>query len=271
MQSPGRLIGKVAIVTGAGAGGIGAVTAAMIAQEGAHVVLAGTRSEVAELQAAAIRRAGGSIASCAVDIGDERSVRQLFEFAAERFGGVDVVHNNAAATQMTKADPAVEDIDIDHWDETMRINLRGTMLMCRQAIPRMRARKGGSIINTASGVGLCGDVARTAYGVSKAGVAALTKFVATQYGKEGIRCNTVCPGLMVTPAVDSIVDADAQQMMLRHHLAPRLGRPEDISHLVVYLASDESAFVNGQLIGVDGGVLAHVPYYADLTRTHWSN
>jgi NAD(P)-dependent dehydrogenase (short-subunit alcohol dehydrogenase family) len=146
----------------------------------------------------------------------------------------------------------------------MRINLRGTMLACRAAIPRMRARGGGSIINMSSGSGLTGALAPTAYGVSKAGIITLTQYVATQHGKEGIRCNAIAPGLIVTEAASSYASGPFGEMMLRHHLTPRLGTPGDIAAAVAFLASDEAAFITGQLISVDGGLLAHAPYHADM-------
>jgi NAD(P)-dependent dehydrogenase (short-subunit alcohol dehydrogenase family) len=155
-------------------------------------------------------------------------------------------------------------MDVSVWDDLMRINLRGTMLCCKYAIPHLRARGGGSIINTASGAGHAGMLSHTAYGTSKAGVIMLTKYVATQHGKEGIRCNAISPGLVVTPATaENYAASGVGEMMLRHHLTPRLGKPEDIANAVVFLASDESAFVTGETLAVDGGSLAHQPFYAD--------
>jgi NAD(P)-dependent dehydrogenase (short-subunit alcohol dehydrogenase family) len=149
----------------------------------------------------------------------------------------------------------------------MRINLRGTMLACKAAIPRMRARGGGSIINMSSGAGLRGAMLPTAYGVSKAGIISLTQYVATQHGKEGIRCNAIAPGLIVTPSTASTYAAGPfGAMMLRHHLTPRLGKPADIAATVAFLAADEAEFITGQVICVDGGSLAHAPYYADMLQ-----
>jgi NAD(P)-dependent dehydrogenase (short-subunit alcohol dehydrogenase family) len=156
-------------------------------------------------------------------------------------------------------DPAV-------WDAILQVNLRGTMLACRHAIPRLRARGGGSIVNIASGAGVVGMAmtSATAYAASKAGIITLTQYVATQHGKEGIRCNAVAPGLIVTPATESTyADGPVGDMMLRHHLTPRLGKPADIAAAVAYLASDDSAFVTGHVLAVDGGLSAHAPFYAD--------
>jgi NAD(P)-dependent dehydrogenase (short-subunit alcohol dehydrogenase family) len=141
------------------------------------------------------------------------------------------------------------------------------MLACKYAIPRMRARGGGSIINMSSGSGLTGALSPTAYGVSKAGIITLTEYVATQHGKEGIRCNAIAPGLIVTPATaSSYASGPFGEMMLRHHLTPRLGTAADIASCVVFLASDEAAFITGQVIRVDGGMHSHAPYYADLMQ-----
>ena len=170
------------------------------------------------------------------------------------------------ASLSSTVDAAVEAVDVSVWDDTMRINLRGTMLASRYAIPLMRARGGGSIINTSSGAAQAGALGYSAYGVCKAGIEALTRYVAAQHGKEGIRCNAIAPGLIVTPATIGHYAGPVGEMMLSHHLTPRLGKPEDVAHAVVYLASDEAAFVTGQIINVDGGLLSHQPYYADEIR-----
>ncbi len=259
-----RLKNKVAIVTGAGSG-IGAASALALAAEGAKAIFADINADNAERQAAAARTAGYEASAVAADIGDESSIRRMFEFAIERYGALDVLHNNAADTRLSSTrDAPVEHMDVSVWDDLMRINLRGTMLCCKYAIPHLRARGGGSIINTASAAGHAGMLSHTAYGTSKAGVIMLTKYVATQHGKEGIRCNAISPGLVVTPATaENYAASGVGEMMLRHHLTPRLGKPEDIANAVVFLASDESAFVTGETLAVDGGTLAHQPFYAD--------
>ena len=267
-----RVLGKVAIVTGAGSG-IGAACALALAAEGAKVIFADINQENANRQSAAARAAGYESDCACVDIGEESSIRRLIEFAIERFGALDVLHNNAADTRLSSTrDAPVEHMDLDGWDDLMRINLRGTMLACKFAIPHLRARGGGSIINTASGAGHAGMLSHTAYGVSKAGIMMLTKYVATQHGKEGIRCNAISPGLIVTPATaENYAASGVGDMMLRHHLTPRLGKPEDIANAVVFLASDESAFITGETLAVDGGTLAHQPYYADAMGARFPN
>src|SRR6266404_4549282 len=261
-----RLKDKVAIVTGA-ASGIGAATAAALAAEGACVVFADINLDGASERAARTAAEGARTAAVVVDLGDPASIEAMIQFTVERFGGLDILDNNAADTRLSATrDVGVEHTEIEVWDSLMRTNLRGTMLACKYAIPRMRARGGGSIINMSSGSGLTGALAPTAYGVSKAGIITLTQYVATQHGKEAIRCNAIAPGLIVTDAASSYASGPFGEMMLRHHLTPRLGTPGDIASAVVFLASDEAAFITGQVICVDGGLLAHAPYHADMVR-----
>src|ERR1700738_5053577 len=262
-----RLQGKVAIVTGA-ASGIGAETATRLAHEGAAVVVADINLPGAEQLVTRIIATGAAAAAVRVDLGDGESINDMVAFAVNRFGGLDILDNNAADTRLSATrDVGVEHTDTQVWDTIVRINLRGTMLACRAAIPRMRARGGGSIINMSSGSGLTGALAPTAYGVSKAGIITLTQYVATQHGKEGIRCNANAPGLIVPPATtSSYATGPFGEMMLRHHLTPRLGTPADVASTVAFLASDEAAFITGQVICVDGGLHAHAPYHADMMQ-----
>lgn len=261
----GRLTGKIAIVTGAGSG-IGAVTATTLAAHGASVVAADLNAQGAEKVVAQIAEAGGAAIAAAFDLGDEGSIQELVAAAVAGYGGIDILFNNAAATHLGgTVDVPIGQADGDVWDETMRINLRGTMQVTKHAVPHMVARGGGSIINTSSGAGLSGDLGHPAYGASKAAVARLTTYTATEFGKQGVRCNAIAPGLVVTAKTEETYAAGPMRdMMLRHHLTPRLGRPEDIASTVLFLASDESSFITGQVISVDGGLLAHVPYWADV-------
>ena len=267
----GCLEAKVAIVTGS-ASGIGAETAAALAREGARVVIADVNAEGAARRAEALRADGREAASTVADIGEESSVRELIRFTVATFGGLDVLVNNAACTHLSGTrDVGVEHTDTEVWDTIMRINLRGTMLACRYAIPELRARGGGSIVNISSGAALSGALSYSAYGVSKAGIITLTEYVATQHGKEGIRCNAIAPGLIVTPATEgTYAKGEVGAMMLRHHLTPRLGKPSDIASAVVYLASDQSSFITGQVLSVDGGMSAHTSFYADIQSTRKS-
>jgi NAD(P)-dependent dehydrogenase (short-subunit alcohol dehydrogenase family) len=264
----GRLERKVVIVTGAGQlNGIGAVTASLCAREGARAVVADIDLAGAESVANAIRTEGFQAQAVRTDLAEAEDVHALVERTVQLFGGIDVLVNNAAATTLASTqDSTVEDMKLDVWDRTMSINLRGTMLVCKYAIPAMRSRGGGAIVNISSAASLAGDTSGTAYAVSKAGINILTKIIATQCGKDGIRCNAISPGTVRTPISEKSLDDGARAMLLEHHLTPSLGRPEDIAAAVLYLASDEASYVTGQNLGVDGGLTAHQPYYADLRR-----
>ncbi len=257
-----RLDGKIAIVTGAAAG-IGRATARRVAAEGARTVVADLDDAGAKQVADEIVAAGGEATAVQADLGDVDEVRAMVETAVTRYGGLDVLHNNAAATRLAAtADLPVSAADPGVWDETMRVNLRGAMVAIQAAAPHMIARGGGSVINTTSGAGLTGDLRNPAYGASKAALVSLTRYAATEFGKQGIRCNAISPGFIVIPEKTGRDAVNAT--MLRHALTPRLGRPEDVAALVVFLASDESAFITGQNICVDGGMGAHQPFLADF-------
>ena len=260
----GRLTGKVAIITGA-ASGIGAGTAAAFAREGAKVVVADVNAEGAAEHAAALMAAGGQATGVQVDLGDEASIVRMFEQTVAKFGGLDVLHNNAADTRLSSTrDLSLEQTDVDVWDGLWKVNLRGTMLATKHAIPLLRARGGGSIINTASGSAFTGMLGNTCYGILKAGVVTMTQYVATQHGHENIRCNAISPGLIVTAATrDNYAASGAGELMLRHQLVKRFGMPEDVAELAVFLASDDAGFITGQCYSVDGGFGAHTTIYAD--------
>ncbi|MDR7156824.1 NAD(P)-dependent dehydrogenase (short-subunit alcohol dehydrogenase family) [Sphingobium xenophagum] len=255
-SSGDRLAGKTVIVTGAG-GGIGATIASLCAAQGANVVLADIGFAGVDSNVEFIRESGGNAVSCVFDLDDERTVAGLFEFASNEFGDLHALVNNAANTSLIARDPGVENMDVDLWDETMRVNLRGTMLACKYAIPRLRSAGGGAIVNIASLSALRGAPAWTAYGVGKAGVITLSQYVAAQHGREGIRCNAIAPGVILTPATENGLGAH-QDVVVQHSLAPRIGRPEDIAGTVLWLISDEGAYVNGQCISVDGGMTSHL-------------
>ena len=263
----GKLAGRVAIVTGA-ASGIGRATALRLAREGAAVLVADLNGEGAASVAKEIEAAGGRAAGFAVDVADEASVVAMIERAVKEFGGLDILHNNAAASDpvLMSRDGDITTLDLEVFDRTLAVNLRGPMLGCKHAIPRMLARGGGAIINTSSASGLVGDPVRTAYGASKAGLDSLTRYVATQYGKRGIRCNSIAPGVIATPALAANVSPEMIAIYERSHLTPRLGRPEDIAAAVAFLASDDAAFITGQTLQVDGGLLAHHPAFGEFLR-----
>jgi NAD(P)-dependent dehydrogenase (short-subunit alcohol dehydrogenase family) len=260
-----RLAGKACIVTGAGSG-IGRAAAHALAREGAWVL-------VVDIDAASAQKVAGEIGPsalpCTADVSDEPSVRRMVQAAVDGFGGVDVLHNNAADSSAATMgrDGDLLELDAAVWDRAFAVNARGVMLGCKHAIPSMLARGGGSIINTSSVASLRGDAHRAAYGASKGAVNALTLYVATMYGKRGIRCNAIAPGVIRTPALDQNVPREALAVFESNTLVPRLGLPEDVAQCVVWLASDASAFVTGQVLRVDGGTMSHHPTWAQLAGT----
>ncbi len=150
------------------------------------------------------------------------------------------------------------ELALEVWERTIAVNLRSQMLTCKHAIPEMIRTGGGSIVNMSSGASLKGDRTRTSYGVSKAGVNALTMYVATSHGKQGVRVNTIVPGLIITDAVRAHLTEGMLSVLGRSTLTPYLGQPDDIADLVVFLASEESRYITGQMITIDGGMSAHV-------------
>lgn len=258
-----RYEGKVALISGT-SGGIGAATARRLASEGAKVVLADIDVAGAERTAQSIRDAGGECFVHYLDLGDEASIRALIDATIAKYGRLDVQFNNAADTRpatMAK-DNAIAHMDVDVWDNTFRINTRGTMLMIKYALPHMIKQGRGAIINTSSGAALRADLFRPAYAASKAAVNSLTEYVAAQYGKHGITCNVVSPGLIVTENIRSHQSHNLD-LYLDHNSTPRLGEPDDLAAMVALLGSDDGRFINAQIIPVDGGNSAHFPHVAE--------
>lgn len=258
-----RLAGKVAIVTGGG-GGIGSAVARRFVAEGANVVVADLFEKMAM---AAAQPLGDAALAVQFDAADPASVEALVEQTVRHFGQLDILHNNAAMTDPAKhpLDTDAVTIPIEIWDEIIDINLRGYLLGCKYAIPHMVKGGGGSIINTASNSGTAGDLARIAYGTSKGGIITLTKYIATQHGRQNIRCNSVAPGVVLTEALDATAPG-LKEIIKRHMLTPEFGTPDDIAALVAFLASDESRYITGENISISGGGLVHQPHYADLLQ-----
>ena len=190
---------------------------------------------------------------------------EAVETAITAFGGIDILLNNAGITsvEFMMRDGMIHELDVDLWDQTMAVNVRGYMLCTKHALPSMLARGGGVIVNTASGADMQAESTRPAYGTSKAAVIGFTRNVATQYGKVGIRCVAVVPGLVLTPTVAANMPPPMIEMMRRHHLTAQIPGPEDVANVMVFLASDRAAFVTGSAISVDGGFSIHGPSYAD--------
>ncbi|KRG16353.1 SDR family NAD(P)-dependent oxidoreductase [Lederbergia galactosidilytica] len=246
-----RVENKVALLTGS-ASGIGLSTARLMAKEGAKVVIADFNLEGAQQAAEEIRTQGGEAVGIFIDAADSKTIEEAVEFTVHHYGKINVLFNNVGLTNLQK-DLDVVNIDLDEWDRLLNVNLKSVLMGSRLAIPHMIEAGGGSIINTASMAGFYGDAIRAAYGASKAGVINLTRYIATQYGKNKIRCNAVAPGLILTPAAKRNMDPEVLDIFEKYNALPYHGEADDIGYTVLFLASDESKFITGQTIQVEGG------------------
>jgi len=259
-----KFTGRIAIVTGGGSG-IGRATALLFAREGASVTVGDIAAERAGAVVAEIEAQGGTARAQLVDVADAAAVEAMVADTVSAFGGVDILHNNAAALDQNRRDQDVVTMDLATWERVLAVNLTGPMLGCRFAIPAMLERGGGSIVNTASAAAFYGSHSLAAYGTSKAGVVALTRYVATAYGERGIRCNAVAPGVVVDRTMQETLGGPMGDRLRRYsttHLVGRVGYPEEIARAVAFLASDDATFVTGEIFRVDGGFTAHSPTYA---------
>ena len=261
----GDLKGRVAIVTGSGAN-IGEACARALAGAGASVVLADINLAGAQSVADDIVKSGGSAMAHALDLADEASIAAVVAATIERFGRIDILHNNAADTRpdFMAQDNSFIDMPSEVWDRTFAINTRGPMLMIKHVAPHMIAAGGGSIINTGSGSAVLGDVFHPAYSTSKGALHTMTRNVAAQLGRHNIRCNAVLPGLVLSKGAREIMSASEIDFIQRHVLLPRQSVPADIAGPVLFLASDAGSYVTGQVFSSDGGIVHHAPYYADV-------
>jgi NAD(P)-dependent dehydrogenase (short-subunit alcohol dehydrogenase family) len=251
------LHGKVAIVTG-GAGGIGAGTCRFLAREGAAVVVADLPATKPAELAGELEQAGARAIGVEVDISDEGQVEAMVRAALDAFGRIDGLHANAAATHLTRTDGLLTELSRAEFEEAFQVNVIGTWLCCKHIIPVMIGAGGGAIVATSSAAATHADIRYSAYGVTKAGVNQLMRVVATQFGKQGIRANTIMPGMIIHPRTAALPDA-YKQRTLDQTLTPELGGTEAIGSLVAYLFSDAARYLQGQAIHVDGGMFAHVP------------
>jgi NAD(P)-dependent dehydrogenase (short-subunit alcohol dehydrogenase family) len=258
-MSLGRLSlkGRVAIITGA-AGGLGSAAARLMAARGARLVLADIAFDRVEALAAELE------ADClpvALDLGDEASIKAMVVAAVARFGTLDVLHNNAADLS---PDLGPRDLDIlsmptEVWERTFRVNVRGTMIACREALPHMLRQRRGAIVNMVSSLALQGHIVQNAYSCSKAALIQMTRCIAASHGPSGVRCNALAPGLTLTPQVAKVFPEAVRHLVEKETLRDRLGEPDDLAETVAWLASDAAANMNGQLVVCDGGCTTHVP------------
>jgi NAD(P)-dependent dehydrogenase (short-subunit alcohol dehydrogenase family) len=264
-STTGRLTGKSALVTGAGSG-IGAATAELFAREGARVVVADIDESSAAATADRIREDGGVAEPCAADVSDEAAVEGLVEFTVATFGSLDVLQNYASDRSVVAADLAVADSEASVWARQLSVDLMGCVLTAKHALPHMLQAGGGSITNASSLVGWLALEARPAYATAKAGVIGLSKSIAVEYGRRGVRCNVVAPGPIVSPGTETMYSAAQTEVLVEHVAAPRLGRPDDVALAALFLASPEAAFINGHVLVVDGGMSAYAPMVPSFRR-----
>jgi len=249
----GRLDGKVAVITGAG-GGMGREAAVVFTQEGAQVCVADVNVEAAEETAALC---SGDAFAASVDVADEEQVAAMMRTTAERFGGLDVLYNNAGISPAD--DASVLDSSVEGWQRVQDVNTKGVFLCCKHGIPYLLERGGGSVINVASFVAILGAAtSQISYTASKGAVLSMSRELAVQFARRGIRVNALCPGPVETPLLLSIYGDDPAALERRriHWPTGRLGKPREIVNAALFLASDESSFVNGATFVVDGGLTA---------------
>lgn len=242
---------KVAIV--AGGGGIGGASARKLARDGSAVVIGDLDENNALSIANSIAEQGGQSRGIRCDIGDEASVAALIGLAVEAFGGLDQIHINAADLAIIFKDSNAVDVDLAVFDRTLAVNLRGHLLCTRAAIPELLKRGGGAIVYTTSAAAFIGEDQRPCYAMAKAGINALMRHVASRWGLQGIRANCVAPGFVVTENNARTLPDGFVDKALKRTRSTRIGNPDDVAAMVGLLLSDEGAWINGQVISIDGG------------------
>jgi NAD(P)-dependent dehydrogenase (short-subunit alcohol dehydrogenase family) len=253
---PGHVEGKVALVTG-GASGIGRATALTFAREGAKLIIADMNADGGQQTVHMITENGGEAIFVQTDVTQATAVEALISKAVEIYGRLDCAHNNAGIAGRIRA--PLHECPEDVWDQVLDINLKGVWLCMKYEIIQMLTQGGGTIVNTASIMGLVGSWSGTAaYNASKHGVVGLTKTASLEYARAGIRVNAVCPGYIRTPLIEHALQSrpEMEDQILVRHPVGRMGRPEEIAEAVVWLCSDAASFVTGHTMTVDGGYVA---------------
>jgi NAD(P)-dependent dehydrogenase (short-subunit alcohol dehydrogenase family) len=246
---------KVFIVTGGGSG-IGAATVSRLLAEGARVAAAGTRLEGLARTRAAAGAAAANLLTVQFDLRDEASIGSLVSQTVDRFGRLDGVANVAAGVvpEVIDRDEGVENLDVGLWAEMLRINLIGTGLVIRESLPAIVAAGGGSIVNVTSAAAWLGETTRPSYSASKIGLHSLTRHTARAWGHENVRCNAVAPGKVLSDRGLATTPQEYNRATLDRMCLPRLGQPHDLASMLAFLLSDESSWITGQILSVDGGL-----------------
>ena len=251
-----RLAGKVALITGAGSGQ-GRAAARLFAKEGAKVVVTDVAIKGGEETVGLVRADGGEASFIAMDVSKAAQVQRGVELAVQTYGRLHILYNNAAIWN-PRLDNRVVELEEEAWDTILAVNLKGVYLCCKYGIPELIRAGGGSVINTASIAGLVSSGQPShSYSASKGGVISLTRAMAMAYAKDQVRVNVICPGGVDTPMIAPLMaDEQARQRAATMHPIGRMGTPEDIASLALYLASDESSWVTGSVFTIDGGYTA---------------
>ena len=251
----GRLDDKVALITG-GASGMGMVASRLFAAEGAKVVLTDVSDDAGERVAESIRDQGGAATYVHADVSLEADARSMVEAAVSTYGGLTILYNNAGV--MLGGDGSVLDTDESIWDTTLAVNVKGVAHGCKFGIPALIDSGGGSIVNVASFVAWMGAAtSQTAYTASKGAVLSMTREIAVEYARNGVRCNALCPGPIDTPLLEELLsDAVRRQRRFVHIPMGRLGQAEELAKAALFLASDDSSYMTGASLIVDGGITA---------------
>ncbi|HLR19344.1 MAG TPA: SDR family oxidoreductase [Staphylococcus sp.] len=268
----GRLNDKVAVLTGTSTG-IGAAAAKSLANEGAHVLAVDISEKVHDI-VKDINNVGNKASAYILDVSDEHAVERFAQSIKDNYGQVDILFNNAG---IDNAAGRIHEYPVEIFDEILGTDLRGTFLMTKFLLPLMM-EEGGSVINNSSFSGQAADLNRSGYNAAKAGIINLTRSTAIEYGRENIRANAIAPGTIETPLVDKLVgtNEDKAGQTFRENqkrVTPvgRLGKPTEVANLVVFLASDDSSFITGETITIDGGVMAYTWPGEMLSDDSWKN